>query len=366
MILFLEFAVGGVRGGETYYLHFHSFMKNRFPDVLPGNLSHRPPEAIGIIGNLIYSLALAKEKKPELIVIDVSSGIRNALAVRWMKKNNRKVLVIVQEQRLHYMINLSIVRWFVRQFEKYLMRNADILLVNSAYSAELARRKGADKDISCVIARPGLENYVSLGDRIHSRKENREDPLGLLFVGVCAEHKGIIYLVEAMNILKDLNIKLNIVGKYSAKDSYFRKMQKYIDRHNLRDRIEFHGFIEREQLARLYRESSLYVHPSLMEGYGMVLAEAMSFGMPIVASSAGAIPELIEDGINGILVRPRDSQGLAGAIRKLCRDDATRIAMGKENYRRLKDLAKWHDFDAVLEKEMIPAIESATGLKARR
>lgn len=366
MILFLEFSVGGVRGGEIYHLHFHSFMKNRFPDVFPGILSDRPPEAIGIIGNLIYSLALAKEKKPELIVIDVSSGIRNALAVRWMKKNNRKVLVIVQEQRLHYMINLSIVRWFVRQFEKYLMRNADILLVNSAYSADLARRKGADKDISCVIARPGLENYVSLGDRIHSRKENREDPLGLLFVGVCAEHKGIIYLVEAMNILKDLNIKLNIVGKYSAKDSYFRKMQKYIDRHNLRDRIEFHGFIEREQLARLYRESSLYVHPSLMEGYGMVLAEAMSFGMPIVASSVGAIPELIEDGINGILVRSRDSQGLAGAIRKLCRDDATRIAMGKENYRRLKDLAKWHDFDAVLEKEMIPAIESATGLKARR
>lgn len=366
MILFMEFSADRVRGGEIYNLHFHSFLKNRFDSVFPDNLSRRPPEAIGIIGNLKYSLALVKEKKPDLIVIDVSSGIRNALALRWMKKNKRKALVIVQEQRLHYMINLSIVRWFVRQFERYLLRNADILLVNSCYSADLARRKGAGHDIPCVIARPGLEDYALIGNQIHSNEEEIGGQLGLLFVGVCAEHKGIIYLIKAMNILKDLNIKLNVVGKYSAKDPYYRKMQKYIDRHNLRDRIEFHGFIEREQLAGLYRQSAIYVHPSLMEGYGMVLAEAMSFGLPIVASRVGAIPELIDDGVNGILVRSKDSKELAEAIRKLCEDNTIRMPMGKENYNRIKNLAKWHDFYAILEKEMIPAIEGATGLKARR
>jgi len=357
MILFLEYFSDGIRGGEVYSTHLYSFLKSRFSDFEPRETPSKLPGLANPIKHLFHSLALVKKKKPDMIVLNVSSGIRNLLAVRWIKKSKRKVMLIVLEERLNLRNNFFMVKWLVRQSEKYLIKNADIFLVCSKYSANLVSKKGASENSECIIAHPGLENYSPENSKIANSEEIIENPINLLFVGVCKETKGVIYLVKAISLLKDLNTKLNIVGSYSSTSSYYKKIKKIIDQNSLQDKIQFHGFVEREQLLKLYRQSAIYVHASLMEGYGMVLAEALCFGLPIVASTAGAIPELVADGVNAVLVKPKDSKGIAAGIRLLIEDKNLRESMSRTNLEKAKSLPTWDDFNKVLEEKLAPLIE---------
>ena len=105
------------------------------------------------------------------------------------------------------------------------------------------------------------------------------------------------------------------------------------------------------------------MHPSLMEGYGMALAEAMSFGLPIVATSAGAIPELVKDKVNGIIVNPGNSEELASALKTLIEDAELRNVYGRNNLEKSKTLHTWKDYDEALDNVLVPALETIAGLE---
>ncbi|MEE9552909.1 MAG: glycosyltransferase family 4 protein [candidate division Zixibacteria bacterium] len=365
MILYLEYSAGGIRGGEVYSAYFHSFLHKRFDNIAPEEIPLFPDEIKNPLRHCLYSYKRVKQINPSIIIVNVSSGIRNVLAVWWMKLNRRKVITILLEQRLAFNTKIPFFRWIVRQCEKYLIKKADIILVISGYTEGLARQQNARSETPCIIAPPGMENYIQRAEDFKPKLPVSGEPLKLLFVGMCVWHKGIKYLVEAMNLLKEYNITLDIIGKYDGNDHYFKSIKQFVDKNDLDEKIRFHGFVETEEVIRLFGESSIYVHPSLMEGYGMVLAEAMSFGLPIVATTAGAIPELVEDGINGILVEPRDSAGLANAILKLCDNEQLRLEISELNIEKVKTLTTWRDFDSILEKEMVPAIEKVAGIKAK-
>ena len=365
MILFLDYLAGRVRGGEVYSARFHSFLRRRFDNVAPEEMILFPSEIKNPLKHLIYSYKRVRKYQPNMIVVNVSSGIRNVLAVWWCKLNKKKVITIVLEQRLEFRTRVSLFQWIVRRCENYLIKKADITLVISEYTAKLVRGINARPENPCIIAPPGMENYIHQVHNFKPSTGSPGEPIRLLFVGMCVWHKGIKYLVEAMDLLKDLNVRLDIIGKFGIDDPFYKSIRKFIADRKLDDRIKFHGFIERDEVIRMFRESSIYVHPSLMEGYGMVLAEAMSFGLPIVATTAGAIPELVEGGVNGILVEPRDPEALADAIRKFCENENYRAEISANNLQRVKTLTTWDDFDNILEREMIPAMEQSAGIKAR-
>ncbi len=89
------------------------------------------------------------------------------------------------------------------------------------------------------------------------------------------------------------------------------------------------GHVSWEKMAGLYRAAAVFVMPSWFESFGISVIEAMAFGLPVVASNAGALPEIVEDGVTGLLVPPGDSNALAGAILRLLRDPALRRRMGQ-------------------------------------
>ncbi|UCE65028.1 MAG: glycosyltransferase family 4 protein [Candidatus Zixiibacteriota bacterium] len=364
MIYFMEYSSGGIRGGELYNAHLHRFIKSKF-EVDPEEICPFPRELRNPIRHSLFSLKSVKAKKPQLIVFDISSGMRNLLAIRSMKKNKRKSLLIIQEERLNLRWDNFFVKWLIRQVEKYLVINSDIFVVNSRYSADLARKKGAPQNAPIIIAHPGMENFLKDTEINADIPEPPSETFEILYVGVCKKHKGIIYLVKAVSLLKNCNINLNIVGQYSSGSKYYKHIQRFIERNGLKDRVKFHGFLEREKLFELFSKSQLYVHPSLMEGYGMVLAEAMSFGLPIVSTTAGAIPELIENRVNGILVNPASSKELAGAIESLYKDIKLRNAISLNNLEKVKNLYTWEDFDKTLEKKLVPVIVADAGLAPR-
>jgi glycosyltransferase involved in cell wall biosynthesis len=96
-------------------------------------------------------------------------------------------------------------------------------------------------------------------------------------------------------------------------------------------------------MPRHYQQADLFVLPSRRESFGLVLAEAMACGLAVVATTAGAIPEVVEDGTTGLLVRPDEAQALAEAVISLLEDPEARRAMGIEGRRRVEKDFTWEE-----------------------
>ncbi len=138
----------------------------------------------------------------------------------------------------------------------------------------------------------------------------------LLYVGKLDKSKGLITLLKAFADMPDKDIRLNIVGRGQLENEVIGAIKK--DK-----RIVYHGFLPQEdKLYRLYSEASLLILPSVwLEPFGLVSLEAFSFGVPVVASNIGGIPEVVQDGYNGFLFRPGDAEDLTNTLKKAMSDN---------------------------------------------
>lgn len=151
--------------------------------------------------------------------------------------------------------------------------------------------------------------------------------------------KGLPYMLQALYLLRDeVKVKLTIVGT-TAPDSQPARM---IKEYGLENIVTYTGGIEREELARLYSTTEIAVSPSLYEGFGLPAAEAMSSSLPVIATSAGALPEVVgQDGKAGILVPPAEPEALAAAIKRLLDDEPLRKRLGAAGRKRVQNNFSW-------------------------
>jgi glycosyltransferase involved in cell wall biosynthesis len=284
-------------------------------------------------------------------VCDISSAARNFAAVKLAKRNGATVLLVVQGQRLVDMRESLLRRWWIGWAERSVIGQADLILANSQFSAsttELCRKPSA----GIIIAPPGLESAPVA----ESRDYSSDGPLNLLYVGECSRVKGLAYLVEAMAGLEPSVAKLDIAGGHSQEPNYFEEIQHMVARHNLKDRISFHGFVDRDWLESLYRTADVLVVPSLSEGYGMVVAEAYCHGLPVIASDAGALIEIIRDNENGLLVPPADAAALRRTIKRMAADRSLCVRFSRTNLEYAPSLPTWSDFENRLDRELAPLL----------
>ncbi len=127
--------------------------------------------------------------------------------------------------------------------------------------------------------------------------------------------KGLSYLIRAIADLKD--VSLVIIG-----DGPQRKGLELLSQHlELRDRVFFNGWVsDRSEIWNHLNQATVFVLPSLSEGRPRVLVEAMACGLPLVATEVGGVSEIVADGVNGLLVPPRDAKALAKAIKVILDD----------------------------------------------
>lgn len=153
-------------------------------------------------------------------------------------------------------------------------------------------------------------------------------------------YKGLSVLVDACRHLRDegLAFHCTIVGAGPLQ----RSLQRQIAGAGLEGRIRLAGALTQSQVADLLRLRPIFAHPSvalrngMMDGIPVAVMEAMAAGAPVVASRLSGIPELIEAGVNGILVEPRDSTALARAIRSLAEDPGLARSIGEEGARKVR------------------------------
>ncbi len=167
-------------------------------------------------------------------------------------------------------------------------------------------------------------------------------PNGILFVGNSEDrNKGARYLVEALHILRrEIDFHLTFVDR--PRES-LELVPSLVKRWGLQSRVTFTGRVSTDELVRLYNRAEILVSPSVYEGFGLPAAEAMACGVPVVATTAGAFPEVIADGETGLLVPPGDAGALAVAIKRLMADPAERKRMGDAGRRRMQERFTWRE-----------------------
>lgn len=134
--------------------------------------------------------------------------------------------------------------------------------------------------------------------------------------------KGVQDLIKAASILKSINAYFFVAG-----DGPFREeLQKMINSLNLNDRFFLLGY--RDDIPSFLRNLDVFVLPSHEEGFGISVIEALSEGVPVVATKVGGVPEIIHDGVEGILVEKESPEELAKAIEKFLKDEELRKSMG--------------------------------------
>ena len=195
-----------------------------------------------------------------------------------------------------------------------------------------------------LTAAPGLEynvvpNGVDLKLFHPPEVAGRGDrgPLRCLAVARLVERKGLGELLRAFALLERGRYQLEIVGKGPDE----RILRDLAARLGLAQEIHFAGSLDQAGVARRYREADLFTLPSSAEAFGNVFAEALASGLPIVGSNIGGIPELVEHGVNGLLVTPGNPRSLAHAIRYLADDPQLREEMRVRNRAKAEANLKW-------------------------
>jgi glycosyltransferase involved in cell wall biosynthesis len=173
--------------------------------------------------------------------------------------------------------------------------------------------------------------------------------------------KGLVPLLEAVAKLRaERELELYVIGQPRPDG----RVARAIERLGLDDLVTTITGVTDEELARLYRQAEVAVVPSLYEGFSLPAIEAMSCGVPVVATTGGALPEVVgESGRTGVLVEPDDPEALAAAIRSLLDDPPTRDRLGAAGRQRVVERFTWEVtargtaacYDAILQGRPLPA-----------
>lgn len=217
------------------------------------------------------------------------------------------------------------------------------VIVTSPFTGQvLIDRYGVDP--ACIrVAVPGTDRAPAAAGPAPG------DPLQLLVVASVTRRKGHDVLVRALAMLRNRAWRCVCAGSLDRAPEFAREVRATVERAGLADRIRLVGECDPQTLERLYAGSSIFVLPSHYEGYGMVLAEALAHSLPVVSTTAGAIPSTVP-GDAGLLCAPGDDQALAAALATLLGDDARRRSMAAAARRHAEALPGWSDAAVVFER----------------
>jgi glycosyltransferase involved in cell wall biosynthesis len=200
----------------------------------------------------------------------------------------------------------------LRASERAALAAVQGVVVTSAATAQLVASDYGVPAGRIAVARPGSDPALM-------SQGSQDGVVRLLSVGAIVPRKGFDVLIAALATLTDLSWRLTIAGDRTRDRNAAAQLDADIARHALGDRIAAPGAVSPQRLAALYAEADVFVLASHFEGYGMAYAEAVAHGMPVIGTSAGAIPDTVPPDA-GLLVDPGDSFALARALRRVIGD----------------------------------------------
>ncbi len=202
----------------------------------------------------------------------------------------------------------------------------------------------------CVVAYPPTDRF---GERITEEGiqiRAGRGPLRVLFLGNVMRRKGLHTLLEALRRLPPSSFVLDVIGSLNVEPEYAEAIRRRVAANGLSSIVRFHGALDNEELAAQMKQAHILVVPSSYEGFGIVYLEGMGFGLPAVGTSAGAAPEVIENGKTGFLIPPEDSSALAARLIDLTRNRAALVELSLNALRRYRRQPQWNETAAKIRE----------------
>jgi len=209
-----------------------------------------------------------------------------------------------------------------------------------------------------VVAYPGRDrlNPEMKQDQIIERA-HQPIPIHIVFVGNVIPRKGLDVLISALGHLPRDTWQLEVIGSLTMDPTYADSIRRQIARNDLEGRIRLSGLLHDGELASRLAQSHILAVPSSYEGFGMVYIEAMGFGLPVIASPVGAVPEVVAHGRNGFLIPPGDTAGLAQCVQALHRDREHLARVSLAALRRYSEHPTWIESADRIREFLLACVE---------
>ncbi len=229
--------------------------------------------------------------------------------------------------------------WIFRATASLAVRRTNqIIAVSESTSRDLARLFGASQAQMTVVHEAADERFRPF------EKEQWEQVLHryglprkyILYLGINKPHKNLVFLLQVFSQVKT-KAKLVLAGR---EDPRYRQARKEAERLDLRERVVFLGEVADRDLPMLYNGAELFVFPSLYEGFGLPVLEAMACGTPVICSSTSSLPEIVGDA--ALTLDPLDRDAWVAALAELLEKEALRAEMSTKGLRRAQTFS-WED-----------------------
>jgi len=238
----------------------------------------------------------------------------------WYSKYTKTVVTLHDIIPLHFPDNFFHSQSEMRKYLshlKFIAKNSDRIITVSQFSREDIIKHLYVPPEKVQVVYNGVSNEFL--DYSIDKQENKRE--GLLFVGALDFRKNVSVIIRALRLLIDKGFsdqRLKIVGKERGK-GYLKKLKNEISSLNLETKVEFISYLSDKKLQEIYRRAKVFLFPSLVEGFGLPVLEAMASGTPVVASNIPVLQEIT--GGNAYLVDAHDESGFAEAIGSLLKDE---------------------------------------------
>jgi glycosyltransferase involved in cell wall biosynthesis len=267
-----------------------------------------------------------------------------------------------------HLLQSSVVRagWqnsFYQWVEGRYLSSVDGLVYNSATTrreAEQLLESARSWKPASLLAYPGsdrLKPQVSCEELKHRALD---DPFRVLFLGNVIPRKGLHVVLRALEKLPRDQWTLTVVGNGLADPTYARAVHRQVSRAGLAPNVQFAGILSDSELSERMKSSHVLVMPSSYEGYGIVYAEAMGFGLPSVGTTSGAAREIITHGRDGFLVPPNDKVALARCLTELAENRQRLREMSVAALNRYKTLPTWKGSVDAIRTFLTELVDDAT------
>ncbi|MBN1353349.1 MAG: glycosyltransferase family 4 protein [Candidatus Omnitrophica bacterium] len=270
----------------------------------------------GFQGSCLRSLEAAGKRK--ITAIAEFSNAHVTAAIRILEEEKIK-----NPEWADSINNLYFPKWYIERLKKEPLA-ADWCVVESEFAKKTLEEAGISSGKILV-----LPLGTDMKKFAFKRREIKK-PFQILFVGGVGQRKGIKYLLDAYEKIKSENTKLKIIGPVIGSGSAFRRRS---------DLYEYMGTLPHEEIVRQMHESDVLVLPSLVEGFGLVITEAMATGMPVIASRYSGAPEIIREGCDGFIIEPRDVNGMAARLEELAMRMEKTVEMGNNARERAEEFS---------------------------
>jgi glycosyltransferase involved in cell wall biosynthesis len=308
--------------------------------------------AFGAVFRFIFNCIL---KRPSLVYVHLGSNAslyRESVFILLAKLFGKKVITHFHAGDIdnYYPFQNKIGRTFIREA----LSLSDNFIAVSRESARQLRDLTDSANISVI---PNAID-TSIFNNPDSAAKNNDRTIRLLFVGAVGKLKGERDLIKALAILRrrkpNINIKVSFLG-YGAEN-----LKDFCDEQGISELVEHLGAVSLAERVGFYQKADVFVLPTYAEAMPMSVIEAMAAGLAVITTNVGGIPELIEDGADGILFSPGVVEPLADVISLLLENENIRLSLGEKARRKAREQMDFKTYADKLRARLSAACGSET------